>query len=497
MYLYTIVAYALLIWWPVERPFAPWIQSDAATWAVVIGQLLVVSVMATLASRAAVRTFHSDSGGPETAQHLHQRHMLLLRLCSLLTFAVDLMLTRWPDMISGVALFRYVPGLTGIITLTPFLAASVLAIGFTYPIDRTIRQWVTGTAVWQTGQLRQPWSLKAYLEFNVRHQLLAVVVPTTFILCAYDVTETYNDEIVRAVALPWASDLLLGVAAAGVFIVAPWMLKHIWTTRPLPDGPLRQELERTSDRIGLRCRNILIWNSGGMVVNAAVMGVFSRIRYVMLSDGLLESMTTKQVEAVFGHEAGHVRHKHIQFFLLFALASMLVGSGFMEALWRLSRMDDPWIGMGPAAIQAAGLGLIMVIWWIGFGFVSRRFERQADLFGSQCVTPTQDEQCDQPCAVHPSADSSGRPHLLCATAARIFASGLEKVALLNGIGIDEPSWRHSSIASRIAHLHELSGDPNRVEGFLRVVRNIKIALIATCVVGTGVSAFYWYAFIRS
>jgi len=44
-------------------------------------------------------------------------------------------------------------------------------------------------------------------------------------------------------------------------------------------------------------------------------------------------MNERQVEAVFGHEAGHVKHYHIHFYLLFAALSMLVVGGVLLLIW--------------------------------------------------------------------------------------------------------------------------------------------------------------------
>ena len=80
--------------------------------------------------------------------------------------------------------------------------------------------------------------------------------------------------------------------------------------------------------------DLLVWRSDGMMINAAVMGLLAPVRYVLLSDGLLATMNVSQIEAVFGHEAGHVRHRHIQHFLLFALAGWFLVVGLMELLVR-------------------------------------------------------------------------------------------------------------------------------------------------------------------
>ena len=82
---------------------------------------------------------------------------------------------------------------------------------------------------------------------------------------------------------------------------------------------------------------------------------------------------------------------------------------------------------------------------------------------------------------------------LCATAARIFAAALDRVAILNGIPQEERSWRHSSIASRIEFLTSLAGDPNRLRCFERTIRVIKYSLIVFCVVGLTIAAYYTWS----
>lgn len=476
------------------------VTSPGAIWTVVLAQLVAVSLLARLASSTALAKLRDGRDGPQRAQIAHHRNMAMLRCCVLAMFAVDLIVTGWCELIGRFESIRWIPGLSELLILSPFVVGMVLVMLATYPIDRAIRHWVSEAWTMQTGTDPPAWGLWGYLNFNVRHQLLAAFVPMSIILVAYDVTQDYESAITRMIPIPWSSDMVLGVSAAAVFVLAPWLLKRIWTTEPLPQGTLRCALEGTCRRIGLRCRNILIWRSGGMFVNAAVMGLFARVRYVMLSDGLLESMSDKQVEAVFGHEAGHVRHKHIQFFLLFALASMLIASGAMELVYRSSMTPEGVERLSPALIQAMGLGLIVLIWAVGFGFVSRRFERQADLFGAQCVTPARSDDCHLPCSVHRDAEGDAGAvaggERLCATGARTFVTALDRVAALNGIPLEEPSWRHSSIASRMEHLSALSADPKRVARFERQVRRMKGVLLTVCVVGVSLSAYYvwpWFA----
>ena len=132
-----------------------------------------------------------------------------------------------------------------------------------------------------------------------------------------------------------------------------------------------------------------------------------------------------------------------------------------------------------------------MLWGTGFGWLSRRFEREADLFGARCVTPSA-EDCRMPCAVHGDDQRTPvGPGRVCATGAAIFTSALDRVAVLNGIPHEERSWRHSSIGSRIRFLTSLAGDPRRAARFERLLKRVKTAVLTAAVVGATITVYYW------
>jgi len=130
-----------------------------------------------------------------------------------------------------------------------------------------------------------------------------------------------------------------------------------------------------------------------MMVNACVTGILPRFRYVLLSDALLESLTPLEVAAVFGHEVGHVAHRHFLYFAFFFIGSLGVLSLLAEILSRSGPLLvqlawlSPW---NPSVLSDVIEGAALLIglglyFWAVFGHLSRRFERQADVFGSKVV----------------------------------------------------------------------------------------------------------------
>jgi STE24 endopeptidase len=127
------------------------------------------------------------------------------------------------------------------------------------------------------------------------------------------------------------------------------------------------------------------------------------------------------------------------------------------------------------------LACLGAFFWLVFGHLSRRFERQADVFGcrvvscgvSDCPPHFDFEEGDR------IADPLAAPfRTLCPVGIQIFSGALASVAQQNGIDISARSWRHGSIGSRLAFLHELQLNPSGEIGFQRRVRTLRFLLTA-------------------
>lgn len=492
MHLLTIAAFAGLFWQSEEpglwvllsREHVGWI------WLAAVGPLPVVGLVSWWAARRGVILMKKRPDLPHAGPQFHHRFMGFVRLMVLAHFAGILSLTDWPALFATT---RH-PALqifADLATLSPFVVGLFLTWLASFPIENVLRGECTDEAPGEFVACARPWGLSAFMDFQIRHQFLIVAVPMLVILFCANLCRGYESRINALFGWNLAAETLLGVCAAAVFVVSPVLLRRIWRTAPLEEGLIRDRLEAICQRVGLRCREILVWKSDGLMINAAVMGLVPQCRYVMLSDGLLASMNVQQIEAVFGHEAGHVRHRHIQYFLLFALVGWFVVAGLMEGADYLAKNGNEQRALTASAVQAIGLLGSAIIWGIGFGWLSRRFERQADMFGAQCVAPDATD-CRMPCSVHLEADTPADGMAkVCMSGAAVFASALDRVAVLNGIPHEERSWRHSSIGSRMRFLTSLAGDPNQAAQFDRDVRRAKLVLLVLAVLGTGAGLWVW------
>jgi STE24 endopeptidase len=277
------------------------------------------------------------------------------------------------------------------------------------------------------------------------------------------------------------------IVLGGVILSAsPFFVRLAWPTRPLPEGVLRSRLEQVARRAGFRFSDVLIWDTGHMMVNACVTGIWPGFRYVLLSDSLVETLDPSEAAAVFGHEVGHVAHRHLLYFAFFFIGSLGVLSLFGDVVSQaapsikaVARMT-PWnadsaVDVVEAIVLLAGLGLYF---WLVFGKLSRRFERQADVFGSKVVSCQNAE-----CPPHVDADApesagsaSAPAGVLCPVGIRVFTAALANVARFNGLDPTGRSWRHGSIASRIAFLEGLDHHPEREQRFQAGIRKLRMVL---------------------
>ncbi len=493
MQFHTILAFAIMFW-RAEAPFDWSLFSSGnvpGTLTVSIGQPVFLALAAGWCIRKTRRKLLDVSLSPDHAHRFHQRSLSALRLLLILGFAVSVLLTDWPRWF---AFGRVAPSLQifgDLIVLTPYLAGCMALWLLTFSVEGALRCPDHASDVSSFSLPSESWRLGTYLDFHFRHHFLVIAAPMLLILFASNMIRGYETALRQTTGWFWMPDALLGLVATCVFVMAPVLLCKLWRTAPLGPGPLRERLEALCRRIKLRCRGIRVWQSDGLMINAAVMGILPAARYVLLSDALLSAMSPRQVEAVFGHEAGHVRHRHIQHFLVFAFVGWLTAGAVMELVGLLFDARWGWSGISVSAFQGIGLAATFSFWMIGFGWLSRRFERQADLFGARCVTPDAAD-CHLPCSVHLKGPStSTESERVCATAAEVFASALDRVAIYSGIPHEERSWRHSSVGNRVLFLHSVAGDPALAVRFEHLVRRVKKILVAVAVLGAIGGAFYF------
>lgn len=337
------------------------------------------------------------------------------------------------------------------------ISPALLGLMASWWIDYSIVQRMREATLIRRLDLGQPvYSLPSrgrYVLMQARMHLFILLVPMLLIAALAELLDDHLPALLERLGLEaaplWVGGALSFAAALLVFLLAPLLARAVLGLRPLPAGPLRDDMLAVCARHRVRVSCIMLWNTSGMVLNAAVIGLVAPLRYVLLSDALLESMTRAQLRAVMAHEVGHVRLHHMPWMIVALLACLSVASLAIQlplmALDRALLTDRGIVDALPLAVFAAELTLGLAL----FGWVSRRFERQADTFAVKhlsLVEPNNEVEAFSPLRVSPNAVAA-------------MDGALDAIARLNGIPQHRPSWRHGSIAWRRAYLRSVLGHP--------------------------------------
>ncbi|MCD6352727.1 MAG: M48 family metalloprotease, partial [Proteobacteria bacterium] len=235
----------------------------------------------------------------------------------------------------------------------------------------------------------------------------------------------------------------------------PMIMKIFWGCYPLSQGLTRKKIDAYCRKAGLKTSDILIWPTfHGRTLTAGITGIVGRLRYLFITPGLLKVLNDDEIESVIAHEAGHVKMKHMCFYILFFLEFpllMLLISGLLSiGLYGYADLlaNHPFFNSYDTNLFSLGILLLLtafILFYlrIFFGLLSRNFERQADLFSIKVV---------------------GHPLNL--------ISALEKISYYGGHSKDTPNWHHYSIGERIKFLYDCLKNKDKIEAHQRKVRII-------------------------
>lgn len=214
----------------------------------------------------------------------------------------------------------------------------------------------------------------------------------------------------------------------------PFLLRNTWETEPIQAGTQRSVLEAVATAAEFEARELLVWRTGGTMANAAIVGLGGRTRVVLFSDLLLAQLDPRELAAVFAHEIGHAKRRHVLVFVALA-------AGFFLSLdWLGNQLLELHVWVASAFVLVA-----LAAGYFGFGWLSRRFELEADLYSLALLRDPQ-----------------------------ALIDALEKVG---GSFRDVASWRHFSTSRRVEFLVRTTGDARVGTRLLRLLRCVAFGAI--------------------
>jgi Zn-dependent protease with chaperone function len=306
-------------------------------------------------------------------------------------------------------------------------------------------------------------STRNYVWGNIKFNL-AIVIPWLFFSVLQDSINLDN--------LPMIVQLLGFIAFLALLaIIAPVFVVRFWDCKPMEDSELKRDIIAYCESQGVRFKAIMSWDAlNRSLVTAGVIGLIYPFRYLMITPELMRILDRDELMAVVSHEVGHVKKKHMFYYLAFFISFILVGTGlsvlteiffqtstgFKWLLW-MQTQDITFLGF----VQAF-LFLLLFIGYFRFifGYYIRNFERQADVY--------------------------------------CFQSGIDPAYMVNSfqklrthLGDDgkKSNWHHYNISQRIDFIRKSMDDPRHIT---RHNNRVKRSLLgfAAVILALSVSLFY-------
>ncbi|HZW09722.1 MAG TPA: M48 family metallopeptidase [Phycisphaerales bacterium] len=438
-----------------------------------------------------------DRRGDPRALARHERAAALVRASAAPAHAFAVLAVGWLDLVRGWC--GDLVALDELVAAAPALGLLMASWAMTEPVERRVREALIFRRLDEGLSIPPMPGAWGWWWGVVRQQLLFAAAPVVVVLAWSELVGMARDGLWErslaangwpaappawtGVAPEWLLDRdVLGYGSAAlqlagvvaILAMLPVALRYLWDTAPLGPGALRDRLLGLCSRYGVRVRGILVWRTHGAMINGAVVGFLPRLRYIILTDALLESLPADQVEAVAAHEIAHVRHHHIPWLAGAMLASALcIGSG-LSLVARAAGLGPVTQGWTPVALLVAAFGVGLLV----FGWASRRFEWQADAFAAGHMSAS--GFSGEGLSAGPAVSEHG---------AASMAGALRAVAMINGFPPDRFTWRHGSISDRLRRLNRGVGLPLDRLPETRSARAAKLVIGAGLLAGLAITAF--------
>jgi Zn-dependent protease with chaperone function len=280
-------------------------------------------------------------------------------------------------------------------------------------------------------------SRRSYVLSNISFNL-PVILPWLLISAGVDIINVLPFSFPkRLLATPEGQVIFFSFFLVALVLIAPSLIKLFWQCRPLPQGPRRNRIEAICEKAKLKYNNILKWPVfEGKLLTAGVMGLIKRFRYILVTEGLLQILNDDEMDAVMAHEIGHIKKKHLVFYLIFFLGFIVLSYASLDLILYAilySSLSFPiardirfeQVTLTSILLTVAMAALLLIYFRYIFGYFMRNCERQADLYAFDFL-------------------------------------GSSRWLVYSGYSHDRPSWHHFSIRQRIDFLNKCEADRRMV-----------------------------------
>ncbi|MFW5901830.1 MAG: M48 family metalloprotease [Thermodesulfobacteriota bacterium] len=445
-FLYFIVA--LLIYTTYQPASAPEIH-PFYTLALFIGLILVFAAGAHTTFKNILAKI--DTTDFSRIEYQYNSAVNRYSIMSIFIYAIDIYVLNIGVWLHQLRIFQLFPTLEALCFLGLFILYLCLVWGFAYPAHNRL---------YQTGISRRD-----YILSNVTFSL-PILLPWFILSITADILNTLPFQQPKQMLFSTEGQIVYFLAFLVVIaIIGPALIQKFWGCRPLKPGPARFRIELLCQRTRMAYKDIMVWPLfGGRMITAGVMGLVRRFRYILVTPALLQYLEPYEIDAVIAHEIGHIKKRHLLFYLLFFAGYLIFAFSTLDFIAYgviYAEATFGFLGQNTnayATVTSISFSILMILIFLVyfrylFGYFMRNFERQADIYAYtiiEDVTP--------------------------------LVTTFEKIAIASGQPPDRPNWHHFSIQERIDYLKMCAADDSWVHKHNSKVRkSIAVFVLAIAV----------------
>jgi Zn-dependent protease with chaperone function len=388
-----------------------------------------------------------DGQSPARLDHYFTQLTSRYSILALVLLTIDIWWLHLPAFLKPISLFELMPTFSSLLFLMLFVFYLLVIWVCSYDAHKAI--------------YRTDISRANYVYSNISFSI-PILIPWLLLFGITDVIQLLPFETPKQIL----NDPLGQIAYFLVFLVvaalfAPLMVQRLWRCKSMQAGPDRNRIELLCQRAGVHYADIVYWPIfGGRMITAAVMGLVSRFRYILVTDALLKLLQPEEVDQVIAHEIGHVKCKHLILYLLFFTGFILISYAAYPVSTFLLFFKGPvlqaikFLNLNPFnllySFEAVFVIVAIILYFrFIFGYFMRNFERQADVYVFE-LFPT----------------------------AQPLISTFDKIVLSSGQPADKPNWHHFSIKQRIDYLWRCERFPEWIAHHNKKVKRSLIVFLA-------------------
>ncbi len=360
-------------------------------------------------------------------------------IMAIVLFAINIYLLDLSSFLTGYALLAAFPTLKALIFLGLFIGYLAIVWYFAHRVYRKL----------YSSEL----SALAYVISNISFSI-PILLPWLILSGVSDIIYFLPFQAPKQFLSTTGGEMIyFFVFLILVAVAGPLLIQKFWRCRPMEPGVVRRRIELICEKAELDYNDILYWPIfEGRMITAGVMGLVKWFRYILVTDALISLLRPEEVDTVIAHEIGHIKRKHLLFYLFFFVGYMLLTYATFDLIIYAILYAEPFYrfinvtGFNQAAVTSALFTIITITIFLIyfryiFGFFMRNFERQADTY----------------------------VYTLFNSAVPLITT-FEKIAFSSGQSPDKPNWHHFSITQRIDFLKKCEMDRSWIDRHERKVK---------------------------